>query len=98
MSIIVKLLLLIPLIIAIVACSISLGWNLHKQHIIKQEKCGYITLNGDVSADSRYYYVRVFESDTSVEHLRVPRFNAKHTLDISSHKFPVKITIKDNSL
>lgn len=98
MSIVIKILILFILLVALVATSISLGWNLHKQHIIKQEKCGYITLNGDVSADSRYYYIRVFESDTSVEHLRVPRFNAKHTLDISSHKFPVKITIKDNSL
>lgn len=93
-----KILLLIIGIIAVIGltiCSIALGWHLRIKKELEQEKGGRITLDGDVSADSRYYYIRVFESDTSVEHLRVPRFNAKHTLDISFHKFPVKITIKN---
>ena len=93
-----KILLLIICIIAVIAlaiCSIALGWHLRIRKELEQEEGGCIVLDGDVSADSRYYYIRVFESDTSVEHLRVPRFNAKHTLDVSAHKYPVKITIKN---
>lgn len=93
------LLLLFICIIAIIGltiCSIALGWHLHIKEELEQKEGGRITLDGDVSADSRYYYIRVFESDTSVEHLRVPRFNAKHTLDVSAYKQPhVKITIKN---
>lgn len=93
-----KILLLIICIIAVIGltiCSIALGWHLRIKKELKQDEGGRITLDGDVSADSRYYYIRVFESDTSVEHLRVPRFNSKHTLDVSAHKYPVKITIKN---
>ena len=93
-----KILLLIICIIAAIGltiCSIALGWHLRIRKELEQEEGGCIVLDGDVSADSRYYYIRVFESDTSVEHLRVPRFNAKHTLDVSAHKYPVKITIKN---
>ena len=96
-----KILLIVISVIAVIGlaiCSIALGWHLRIKKELEQEEGGRITLDGDVVADSRYYYIRVFESDTLVEHLRVPRFNVKHTLDISSHKFPVKITIKDNSL
>lgn len=95
MSIVIKILIIFILLVALVATSISIGWILRILHELKQDEGGYISLDGDVSADSHYYYIRVFESDTSVEHLRVPRFNAKHTLDISFHKFPVKITIKN---
>lgn len=98
MNIVIKILIILVLLAALVVCCIRLGWNMRILHELKQDEGGRIVLDGDVSADSRYYYVRVFESDTSVEHLRVPRFNAKHTLHISSHKFPVKIIIKDNSL
>lgn len=93
-----KILLLIICIIAVIGltiCSIALGWHLHIKKELEQEKGGRITLDGDVTADSHYYYIRVFESDTLVEHLRVPRFNSKHTLDVSAHKSPVKITIKN---
>ena len=93
-----KILLLIICIIAVIGltiCSIALGWYLHIKKELKQDEGGRITLDGDVSADSRYYYIRVFESDTLVEHLRVPRFSAKHTLDVSAYKSPVKITIKN---
>ena len=64
-------------------------------HELKQDEGGCIFLDGDVCADSRYYYIRVFESDTLVEHLRVPRFNAEHTLDVSALKSPVKVIIKN---
>lgn len=93
-----KILLLIIIIIALIGlvlCSIALGWHLRIEKELKQNKGGCIVLDGDVSADSRYYYIRVFESDTLVEHLRVPRFNDKHTLDVSTYKSPVKITIKN---
>lgn len=95
MSIVIKILILFILLVDLVATSISLGWRLRILHELKQDEGGYISLDGDVSADSRYYYIRVFESDTSVEHLRVPRFNAKHTLDVSAYKSPIKITIKN---
>lgn len=93
MSIVIKILIIFILLVALVATSISLGWRLRNE--LKQDEGGRIFLDGDVSADSRYYYIRVFESDTSVEHLRVPRFNAKHTLDASAHKLPVKVIIKN---
>lgn len=95
MSIVIKILILLILLVALVATSISLGWRLHIQHELKQYEGGCISLDGDVSADSRYYYIRVFESDTLVEHLRVPRFNVKHTLNVSAHKLPVKVIIKN---
>lgn len=91
-----KILLFIILIIANIAltiCSIALGWHLRIKKELKQEKGGRIILDGDVTSDSRYYYVRVFESHTMVEHLRIPRDN--HTLDVSAFKMPVKITIKN---
>lgn len=93
-----KILLLIISIMATIAlaiCSIALGWHLRIKKEIEQEKGGCITLDGDVSADSCYYYIRVFESDTLVEHLRVPRFNSKHTLDVSAHQSLVKVIIKN---
>lgn len=92
-----KILLIIILIIATIAlaiCSIALGWHLRIKKELEQEEGGSITLDGDVTADSHYYYVRVFESDTLVEHLRVPRFNSEHTLDVSAYKSPAKIIIK----
>lgn len=91
------LLLIIGIIAAIglVICSIALGWHLRIRKELEQEKGGRIILDGDVTADSRYYYIRVFESDTLVEHLRVPRFNAKHTLDVSAHKSLVRVIIKN---
>lgn len=95
MSIIVKLLLIFLLLAALIFCCLQIGWRLHILHELKQDEGGRITLDGDVVADSRYYYIRVFESDTLVEHLRVPRFNAKHTLDVSAYKSPIKITIKN---
>lgn len=95
MSIVIKILILFILLVAMVATSISIGWRLHILHELKQDEGGRITLDGDVSADSRYYYIRVFESDTLVEHLRVPRFNSEHTLDISAYQSPIKITIKN---
>lgn len=92
-----KILLLIICIIAVIGltiCSIALGWHLRIKKELEQEKVGRITLDGDVTADSRYYYIRVFETDTLVEHLRVPRDNADHTLDVAAYQSPVKIIIK----
>lgn len=80
-------------LIILVICLIALGWHLHILKEQKQEKGGYITLDGDVEADSRYYYIRVFKSDKSVEHLKVPKFNTKYALDASVPSL-VKITIK----
>ena len=84
-------------LIVLVICLIALGWYLYILKEQKQEKGGYITLDGDVEADSRYYYIRVFKSDKSVEHLKVPRFNSKYALDASTPS-RVKIIIKKNSL
>jgi len=92
-----KILLLIIIIIALIGlvlCSIALGWHLRIEKELEQEKGGRITLDGDVTADSRYYYIRVFETDTLVEHLRVPRYNADHTLDVTAYRSPVEIIIK----
>lgn len=90
-----KILLIIVFIISLIGltiCSIALGWHLRIKKELEQEKGGCITLDGDVMADSHYYYIRVFESDTLVEHMRVPRDN--HTLDVSAYQMPVEITIK----
>lgn len=92
-----KILLLIISIIATIAlaiCSMALGWHLRIKKEIEQENGGRITLDGDVTADSRYYYIRVFESDTLVEHLRVPRTNINHTLDVTAYRPHVEIIIK----
>ena len=80
-------------LIGLVICLIALGWNLHILNEQKQEKGGHITLDGDAEADSRYYYIRIFKSDKSVEHLKVPRFNTKYALDASMPS-RVKIVIK----
>jgi len=91
-----KILLVVIFILATIAltiCSIALGWHLRIKKELEQEKGGRITLDGDVTSDFRYYYVSVFESDTMVEHLRIPRDN--NTLDVSPFKMPVEITIKN---
>ena len=80
--------------IGLAICLMALGWHLRILKELKQEEGGRITLDGDVTADSRYYYIRVLESDTLVEHLRVPRFNSEHTLDVTAYQAPVEIIIK----
>ena len=92
-----KILLLIICIIAAIGltiCSIALGWHLRIKKELEQEKGGCITLDGDVTADSRYYYIRVFEIDTLIEHLRVPRTNTNHNLDVTAYCSPVEIIIR----
>ena len=84
---------IVPIALAIFSIILWRYFRIKKE--IEQEKGGCITLDGDITADSRYYYIRVFESDTLVEHLRVPKFNAKHTLDVSAYKSPVKIIIRN---
>ena len=70
-----KIILLIICIIAVIGlviCSIALGWHLRIKKELEQEKGGCITLVGDVTADSFYYYVRILESDTLVETFKNP--------------------------
>ena len=81
-------------LIGLVICSIALGWHLRIKKELKQDEGGRITLDGDVIADSHYYYIRVFECDTLVEHLRVPRTNMNHNLDVTAYRSPVEIIIK----
>jgi len=91
-----KILLVVIFILATIVltiCSIALGWHLWIEKELEQEKGGRIILDGDVTSDFRYYYVRVFESDTMVEHLRIPRDN--NTLDVTAFRMPVEITIKN---
>lgn len=91
-----KILLFIIALIGLVICSIALGWHLRILKEQKQEEGGHITLDGDVTANHNYYYVRILESDMLVEYLRIPR--DKHTLDVSAYQMPVEITIKTNVL
>lgn len=82
--------------IALTICSIALGWHLHIKKELEKEKGARITLDGDVTVDSRYYYIRVFESSgTLIQHLRVPRVNTNYTLDVTACQTPVEIIIKN---
>lgn len=83
-------------LIVLVICLIALGWHLHILKEQKQEKGGYITLDGDVTTTQHYYFVRILESDDVIEHLRIPRDN--HTLNTSGYQIPVEINIKKSSL
>lgn len=91
-----KILLIVISIIAVIGlmiCSMALGWCLCVKRELEQEKGGHIILDGDVSADHSYYYVRILESDGVFEHLRIPR--GKHTLNVSGYQRPVEIIIKN---
>ena len=84
--------LVIILIVAIVFISMQLGWNIRKrEELIRQ--IGQVFIPGTVEADSKYFYVKLHQSDGFIEHLRIPRKDS-HFDAVEGKTYTVEVVIR----